>query len=251
MLQYAVDRLIRQRARNRLGALLVAACATGPAGAQTPQQDLGASLVKDSQVWVDQMVASARPAGAAPLRIAITVGALDSRLTLAPCATVEPYIPSGMRLWGKTRLGLRCVDGSARWNVFLPVQVKAFGQAWVVKADLAPGTVLTEDDAVLTEVDWAQENNSVLADSAMWVGQTAARQLTTGQALRQGMVKPAQVFQAGAMVRVVAQGSGYVVTSDGQALSAGVIGAQARVRIDSGRILSGVVLDVRTVRVDL
>ena len=235
-------------ARLRLACLMLVALGAGLA---TAQQDQGASLVKDTQVWLDQAVAASRPVGAAPLRMEVSVGALDSRLTLAPCATVAPYIPPGMRLWGKTRLGLRCVDGATRWNVFLPIQVKAFGQAWVVKGDVAPGTVLDEGNAVLAEVDWAQENASVLADSAMWIGQTAARQLTTGQTLRQGMVKPAQVFQAGAMVRVVAQGSGFSVTSDGQALSAGVIGAQARVRIDNGRILSGVVLDVRTVRVDL
>ena len=218
-------------------------------GAQA--QDLGANLAKDTQTWLEQTVAAARPAGAAPLRLAVTVGALDKRLTLAPCATVEPYIPPGMRLWGKTRLGLRCIDGNARWTVFLPVQVKAFGQAWVVKGDIAAGAVLGEDDAVLAEVDWAQDNSSVLADPVMWVGQTASRLLGTGQTLRQGMVKPAQVFQAGAMVRIQARGPGFVVTSDGQALSAGVIGAQARVRIDSGRVLSGVVLDGHTVRVDL
>lgn len=242
--------LLRGARRFRLACLLLVSMACGFASAQTPP-DLGASLVKDSQVWLDQAVAASRPSGAAPLRMEISVGALDSRLALARCATVEPYIPAGMRLWGKTRLGLRCIDGSARWNVFLPVQVKAFGQAWVVKGDIAPGTVLGENDAVLAEVDWAQETSSVLADTSLWVGQTAARQLTTGQTLRQGMVKPAQVFQAGAMVRVVAQGSGFSVTSDGQALSAGVIGAQAKVRIDNGRILSGVVLDMRTVRVDL
>jgi flagella basal body P-ring formation protein FlgA len=104
---------------------------------------------------------------------------------------------------------------------------------------------------VLSEVDWAQENASVLADPAMWVGQAAARRLTTGQILRFGMVKPAQLFQAGAMIRVVAQGPGFAVTSEGQALSAGVLGGQAKVRIDNGRVLSGVVLDVHTVRVDL
>ena len=219
--------------------------------AQSHAQDRAAALVKDTQAWLDRTVEAARPAGAAPLRMEVSLGALDSRLTLAPCATVEPYIPPGIRLWGKTRLGLRCIDGNARWNVFLPVQVKAFGQAWVVKGDVAAGAVLGEDDAVLAEVDWALENASVLADPALWVGQTAARPLTTGQTLRFGLVKPAQLFQAGAMVRVVAQGPGFAVTSDGQALSAGVLGGQAKVRIDNGRVLSGVVLDVRTVRVDL
>ena len=69
--------------------------------------------------------------------------------------------------------------------------------------------------------------------------------------MRQGMIKPAQVFQAGTQVRVVAQGSGFQVTSDGQALSAGVVGQAARVRMDNGRVMSGIVLDGRTVKLEL
>ena len=45
--------------------------------------------------------------------------------------------------------------------------------------------------------------------------------------------------------------AGFAVTSDGQALSAGILGAQARVRMEGGRILTGIVTDTRTVRVDL
>lgn len=213
--------------------------------------EAAAPVLKESQAWLEQAVASARPAGSAPLRMSVTVGALDSRLALAPCAAIEPYLPNGLRLWGKTRIGVRCLEGAVRWNVFLPVQVKALGPAWVIKGDVPAGKVLGEDDAIVAEVDWAQDNQAILADPAMWLGQTATRPLSTGQALRQGMVRPAQVFQAGANVRIVAQGPGFVISSDGQALTAGVVGGQARVRIDNGRILSGVVLDMRTVRVDL
>ena len=221
--------------------------------AQTPAGNQGqvAAIAQESQVWLDQAVAAARPPGAAPLRMVVQVGALDSRLNLAQCGQVEPYLPPGTRLWGKTRIGLRCIDGVARWNVFLPVHVQAFGQTWVVRTDVASGTVLSMDDAVLAEVDWAAESSSVLADPDMWLGQTATRQLRTGQTLRQGMVKPSQVFQAGSMVRIIAQGNGFSVTSDGHALSAGVVGEMARVRIDNGRVLSGVVLDMRTVKVNL
>jgi flagella basal body P-ring formation protein FlgA len=220
--------------------------ATAPSG-----QEQAALIAAQSQAWLDQAVVAARPAGSAPLRMVVHVGALDSRLNLAPCAQVEPYLPPGVRLWGKARIGLRCIDGAARRNVFLPVHVQAFGQTWVMRSDVASGTVLALDDAVVAEVDWAHENASVLADPEMWVGQTATRALRTGQTLRYGMVKPSQVFQAGSMVRIVAQGPGFTVTSDGQALSAGVVGAMARVRIDNGRILSGVVLDMRTVKVNL
>ncbi len=228
--------------------VLLGLCAAGgvlQARAQAPDP------VAEGKVWLDQAIASVKMPGNAPLRMEVSVGSLDNRLRLAPCGAVEPYVPTGTRLWGRTRLGLRCVDGSVRWNVFLPVEVKAFGQAWVLQRDIAAGATITQEDAMLEEVDWAQDRNSILADPTDWVGQTATRPLTTGQAVRQGMVRPAMVFQAGAEVRVVAKGPGFTISSEGKAVSPGVVGAQARVRIESGRILSGVVLDTRTVQVEL
>jgi flagella basal body P-ring formation protein FlgA len=56
---------------------------------------------------------------------------------------------------------------------------------------------------------------------------------------------------AGAQIRVLAQGQGFQVITDGLALSTGVIGQQARVRMDNGRIMSGLVIDRRTVSMDL
>lgn len=224
-------------------------------GAQAPvhAQATGGKpeFIDATQRWLDNAVVGLRPAGANPLRMEVAVGELDSRLRLAPCAKVEPYIPVGTRLWGKTRLGLRCLEGSAKWNVFLPVTIKAYGSAWVIKGNVAPGAVLTEADAMEAEVDWADETSPIVSSPSQWVGQVASRALTTGQALRQAMIRPAQVFQAGAQVRVVAQGAGFQVTSDGQALSAGVVGQPARVRMDNGRVMSGVVLDTRTVKLEI
>jgi flagella basal body P-ring formation protein FlgA len=208
-------------------------------------------FLKDTQRWLDQAVTSIPSKEAMPLRMEVSVGSLDSRLQLAPCSRVEPYIPPGTRLWGKTRLGLRCTDGQVKWNVFLPVTIKATGPAWVVKRDVASGAVITEADLTQANVDWAQDSSPVIADIAQVAGQVATRPLSTGQTLRQNMVRPAQVFQAGAQVRVIAVGTGYQITSDGQALAAGVIGQQTRVRMDSGRIMTALVLDARTVRLEL
>jgi flagella basal body P-ring formation protein FlgA len=203
------------------------------------------------QQWLRDAVATSQPAGAANLRMDVSVGSLDSRLKLAPCGAVEIFLPVGSRLWGKTRVGVRCTDGMSRWNVSIPATVKAYGQAWVIKGDIAAGSVLTPSDVVESNVDWAEESNPILKDRAMWVDQVATRLLTTGQTLRQGMVKPALAFQAGAQVRVVAQGVGFQVSGDAQALSVGVVGQMARVKMDNGRIASGTVLDARTVKIDL
>lgn len=206
-----------------------------------------AQYEQSSQAWAEQMLAQLPPDVKGPLRMEVSVGSLDSRLKLAPCGQVEPYLPPNTRLWGRSRLGLRCVDGVTRWSVFLPVTVKAFGPAWVLRGPVAQGAVLTADDAEQSEVDWAEDRSPVLADPALWVGQIATRSAMPGQAIRQSMVRAPLAFQAGTQVRVVAQGSGFSISSDGQALTVGVIGQTARVRMENGRILTGTVLDARTV----
>jgi flagella basal body P-ring formation protein FlgA len=208
------------------------------------------ALRLEAQRWVNEAVLKSPPPGA-NLRMQAEVGALDSRLRLAACGNVEPHLPVGARLWGRSRVGLRCVDGVSRWNITLPLVVRATGTAWVMRGHVAAGAMVTEADVMESEVDWAEDVSPVLVDRTLWVGQTATRLLSTGQTLRQGMVKPAQVFQAGASVRVLAQGPGFQVSSQAQALSAGVVGQLARVRMDNGRVASGVVLDVRTVKIEL
>ena len=208
-------------------------------------------LLGVTQHWVDHALRSAASSERSPLRMEVSLGNLDSRLRLAPCAQIEPYMPANTRLWGKTRVGLRCLKGASHWNVFLPVTVKAFGAAWVLRDALPPGSTIKAEDAIEAEVDWASEPSPIIGNATQWIGQVSAYALSAGQALRQSMVKPPQVFQAGAPVRILAQGPGFSVSSDGQALNAGVVGQSARVRTEGGRVVSGVVLDTHTVKIEL
>jgi flagella basal body P-ring formation protein FlgA len=235
--------------RRGVGAAVAALLWSAGAYAQVESEVLSVG-----QRWAESAVAqvpSDVSGGGTSLRMEVVVGALDTRLRLAPCAKVEPYLPAGTRLWGKSRIGLRCLDGVTRWNVFLPVTVKAFGPAWIAKSNVNAGAVLTMADAMAAEVDWADDVSPVAALPEQWVGQIATRSWGAGQVIRQSMLKPAQVFQAGTQIRVLAQGAGFQVTSDGQAMTAGVVGQVARVRMDSGRVMSGMVLDARTVRIEM
>jgi flagella basal body P-ring formation protein FlgA len=237
---------VRRGILAAIGGAVFFACGTVGAQAQ-PDPDFHGLM----QRWLQEAVATSQSSAATVLRMDVSVGSMDSRLKLAACGNIEAYLPPGSRLWGKTRVGLRCVDGMSRWNVSVPATVKAFGNALVIKGTVLPGAVLTEADVTEVPVDWAEDSSPVVIDRGFWVGQVATRLLTTGQTLRQGMLKPAQVFQAGAQIRVVAQGAGFQISGDAQALSAGVIGQVARVKMDNGRIASGLVLDVRTVKIDL
>lgn len=228
---------------------LGAGLCSGPCRAQAaadPAVDLGPL----TQRWLNDALAR-NQSGGLPLRMEVSVGTLDSRLRLAPCARVEPYLPVGARLWGRTRLGLRCMEGATAWNVFLPVTIKAFGPAWVLNSNVESGAVLTAADASEAEVDWAAEAAPVMGNPDQWVGQVASRQLMAGQTVRQSMVRAPSVFRAGAQVRVVAQGPGYLVTSSGQALSNGAVGQTIRIRMDNGRLISGIVNEDGTINASL
>jgi len=233
-----------------LGSLLVMARAQA-ADPPAPAGD-SAHMEQVARDFLTPGVASSIGQGAElPLRAEVVVGTLDSRLRLAPCARVEPHLPAGTRLWGRARVGLRCVDGPTRWNVYLPVTVKAWGPAWVIKRPVSAGEVLTQEDADLAEVDWAEQSASVLATPALWVGQQAAYTLLPGQPLRQHMVRATQAFSAGSQVRVTQSGTGFQVVVTGQALSSGLVGQTTRVRLANGKIVTGLVRDGQTVELAL
>lgn len=220
-----------------------------PALAQAVRSE--ADLPALARQWLDQTLPVQAARADQPLRLQATLGALDSRLRLAPCARVEVYQPPGTRLWGVSRVGMRCLEGATRWNVTLPVTVQALGTAWVLRRDVAAGNALEAGDLMPAEVDWAAEPSPVLAGREAWAGLVAARPLAAGLTLRENLVRAAQVFQAGAQVRVLVQGGGFQIASQAQALSAGVVGQTTRIKMESGRVLTATVLDARTVRVEI
>jgi len=188
------------------------------------------------------------PAGA---RVEVLPGELDPRLKLAPCDRIEPHLPAGSRPWGRTRVGLRCVSGPVRWNVYLPLTVRVWAQAVVAASDLPTGHTLTAADLLLAEVDLAASNSPIHTVPADVVGRTLATALPSGSALRADALRQRQWFQAGETVTVVAQGAGYAVSGEGQALGHGVEGQPVRVRTESGRILTAMPVGTRRVEVPL
>jgi flagella basal body P-ring formation protein FlgA len=213
------------------------------------QASEAADLQALARDWVDQNLAGEDDT--ATLRPEIEIGSLDTRLRLAPCQRVEPYLPRGSRLWGRSRIGLRCADSPGGWNVFLPITVKAWGPAWVVRQPVAPGATLSTDDAELTEVDWAEHPAPVLARQQDWLGKAAARALMPGTVLRQPLIRPTQVFAAGTQVKVVVVQGALRLAASGQAISHGFLGQSARVRLPNGKVLSGRVLPDNSIELQI
>jgi flagellar basal body P-ring formation protein FlgA len=184
-------------------------------------------------------------------RVDVQVGQLDPRLKLAPCSQIQPYVPTGSVLWGRTRIGLRCVQGEKPWNVFLPITVKVMASAVVAAASLPAGHVLSEADLTQAEVDLAENTSEAVLDANFAAGRSLTRAVALGQSLRQFHLKPRQWFAAGDLVKVVAIGPGYRVASQGEAQTAGLEGQAARIKMEGGRMLTGMPTADRLVELPL
>ncbi|MGI4797999.1 MAG: flagellar basal body P-ring formation chaperone FlgA [Janthinobacterium lividum] len=214
-----------------------------------------ATIGPDLQAQIRQMVASGTQGivkpGSGITRVDVELGVLDPRLHLAPCARVEPYLPNGMRLAGRSRIGLRCLEGTTRWNVYMPITVRIFGPALVAARTLQAGAVLAEGDLSTAEIDLADEPSPAMTQLPTVVGRILARPMTSGQGLRQATLKSRLWFAVGDTVSIAAVGEGFAVAGEGQAMTPGIEGQPAKVKTESGRIVTGMPVSSRRLEVQL
>lgn len=200
-----------------------------------------------TQSWIASELQSNKAKLPNHLRLEVQVGQLDTRLSLSPCEKVEPFLPAGTVLWGRSRIGLRCASQDARWQVFMPITIKAYGPALTLVSNLPAGTLLSAEHVQEAEVDWAANASPIVLASQDWLGKSLSRNLATGEALRASMLRAPPTFAAGTKVKLLLKAPGFELASEGQSLSPGKLGEQVRVRLDNGRIVTGKVIDERTV----
>lgn len=235
---------------RNLAAALALGCAV--AQAQMPSgPPLEPALAQQANALLTQAVRAGAGARFGAARVEVSLGSIDPRLTLAPCRRAEPYLPNGMKVLGRTRVGLRCVEGTSLWNITLPVTVSLFAPGVVLRQSLPAGAVIGEEHLTIAEIDWAADAGRAHADGAALIGRELVRPLAAGQGVLSTDLKQRQWFAAGETVQLVARGAGFTISTDGQALNHGLEGQPVRVRTASGRVVSGRASGDRQVEVQL
>lgn len=174
-----------------------------------------------------------------PGKVSYTVGDIDSRIVLPPCAAPEVFLPPGARLWGLTSLGIRCA-GPVAWNIYVNAQVKVHGDYIVTARALTQNQPLTAADLAVQSGDLTQLPAGVITDPQQAIGKTLSAALAAGQPMRQDLLRAPLVIQQGQTVKLQSSGHGFRVTTDGRSLSNAADGQVAQVRTAGGQTVSGI-----------
>jgi flagella basal body P-ring formation protein FlgA len=184
-----------------------------------------------------------------PGQVAISITPTTPR-GLPECASLEPFLAPGARVWGRTTVGVRCV-GEHPWTMYLQARVAVNGTYFISTRDIAPGQIISAADVSPRQADLTNLPRSVVTDLSQVVGKAALSRITPGIPVREDLLHAVNTIEVGQPVKLVAEGPGFSVSYEGSALGNAALGQSVRVRTVSGQIVSGVVRDRGTVVVPL
>ncbi len=170
--------------------------------------------------------------------VAVNVTRPDARLRLGKCSQLEAWLPNGNRLWGRASVGVRCQNPA--WSIYVPVQVKVTGHALVAARPISSGLALEEQDVQLQLRDLTPYPGGLFTSPAQVIGKTAATSIKAGTLLRPESLRSPLAIKHGQQVILVAQGAGFKVSSEGQAMGNAAIGQVVPVKTRSGQTIKGI-----------
>lgn len=174
-----------------------------------------------------------------PGQVLINVGQIDNHLKLPQCPQLEPFIPKGSRLWGKTSIGVRCDSEAAAWTIYVQTEINVLADILHAARPVSTGQTITPEDIVLQNTNLTQMPDGILTDPQQVIGKIAATNLAAGLPLRPQMLRAPYVILRGQAVNLVVQGRGFNIRSEGKALTDAAEGQVVQVRNKSGKIIRG------------
>lgn len=174
-----------------------------------------------------------------PGDINMKIGVIDPRLKLTNCAALEPFLPAGSRIWGKTTVGVRCTT-PAPWTIYLQVSVAVVADYFVAAMPLAQGQIIGPNDLVKATGDLTTLPAGIITDASQAIGRMAALSLRAGTALRQDALRSQPAVRQGQTVRLTSSGPGFRVSAEARALTSAGEGQMVQARTQTGQMVSGV-----------
>jgi flagellar basal body P-ring formation protein FlgA len=173
-----------------------------------------------------------------PGKVSVKVEALAAGTQVGSCVNPEVFLPSGSRLWGALRIGVRCAEPSA-WTVYVPIEVRVHGRHLVAGRKIAAGQTVGELDIVEREGDLTRLPSGILTEPGQALGKRARIGVAADVALRAEHLVQLPVIRQGQAVKLLVKGPSFSASSEGTALANAYAGERLRVKTAAGHTVIG------------
>lgn len=169
---------------------------------------------------------------------------------LPECIQPEPFLPNANQApLGRVSVGVRCGE-NGRQVRYLQAQIDVIGSYVVAARDIERGTLITSNMLSERGGNLGDLSAQALTAEEDIVGKITQRPIRTGSAFLAHYLQAPDLVERGQRVTVVAQGSAFRVSREGEALENGALGEQVRVRFGSREIMTARVTDRGVLVVD-
>lgn len=173
-----------------------------------------------------------------PGQVTLTVGPLDARLNLAPCPAPQAFLAPGARPWGKTTVGVRCT-APLPWTTYLQATVSVKGDYIAAAVPLAQGQPIEASQLVRLNGELSALPAGIATEMEQVIGRSVQASLAPGTPIRLDTLRSKPVVLQGQLVRLVSNGAGFSVSSEGRAIGNATEGQVVQVRTTGGQTVSG------------
>jgi flagella basal body P-ring formation protein FlgA len=173
-------------------------------------------------------------------QVAVSVVPANQKLKLASCESIEAFFPGSSKAWGKTSVGLRCHDDGVRWVIYMQGNVSVYGDFLVAATNLGQGQVIGPRDVRFQRGDLTTLPPNIFTSEKQIIGRVSRIAMNAGTVLKQEMAELPTVVKTGQNVRILSSGNGFNITAEGQAQNNATQGQMVRVRVASGKTITGV-----------
>jgi flagellar basal body P-ring formation protein FlgA len=152
--------------------------------------------------------------------VEVSVGAIDSRLQLPACPSVDVTLPptNTASMTAKVSCDL------PRWTIYVPVRVRAWVEAVVAAANLVPNRALSLRDLTRGKVDLFAAPGGVLTDPKQVEGKILRNGLVVGSPILATMLDLPISVRRGQRVVLTASDQTMIVKTSAVALEDGRVG---------------------------
>ncbi len=179
------------------------------------------------------------------LRAAATLHAPPGQLT------IEPTLPRDVRYGLTTPVYLSIyLNGKFYRRATCYFRVSVYDKILVAARDLPLEREIEAKDIRLQDVAVEDKGNIYLKDASLVVGKVPARVIKAGTPIRENMLQSPIVIESGALVTIISNKNGIMISAEGVAMQRGRIGKIIKVRnAVSRKVLRGKVIDAKTVEI--